>query len=188
MPVKKYENNLKEAVYALYDEETGTYGSVKSMKADGMGMVACSLAPAGDSQEYYADGEVWDSEENNNGYDGTIDMTHLSKTFLKDVLGYTEDTNGAIFENKNDVKKTFAFGFIVDGNKSRKTWYYNCKATRPNDEHGTNETSKTYATNSLTIQARPRTTDGQVKVRAEVGDDCYDEFFNSVYEKATLSI
>lgn len=188
MPTKKFENNLKEAVYSVYDEETGTYGSVKSMKADGMGMISCNLSPAGDSAEYYADGEVWDSTENNNGYDGTIDMTHLSKTFLKDVLGYTEDANGVLFENKNDVKKTFAFGFVIDGNKGRKTWYYSCKVARPTDEHGTNEASKTYATNTLTIQARPRTTDGQVKCRCEEGDAEYDTFFSSVYEKVNPSI
>lgn len=188
MAEKKFENNIKEAVYAVYDEATDTYGTVKSLKTQGVGMIACNLSPAGESSEHYADGEVWDSTENNNGYDGTLDMTYLSKDFLKDILGQTQDANGVMIENKNDVKKKFAFGFIIDGNKERKTWYYCCTVARPNDEHGTNTASKTYATNTLNIQARPRTTDGEVKARAEVGDTNYDTFFDSVYEKSIPSM
>lgn len=183
---KEFEFGLSQAVYSVFDEAEGTYGEVKSLLAQGVGMLGANLSPVGDANEYYADNVIWDNSVNNNGYDGSIDMTALSKDFLKDVMGYTEDARGVLFENKNDAKKHFAFGFVVDGNeKDVKTWYYYVSASRPSDEHATNEAGRTYATKSLDIQARPRPTDGEVKSRALKGEDAYDDFFDTVYEKTT---
>lgn len=187
--MKKVLYGLRNVWYSVITENadgTITYATPKSFLAQGAGAKNVSLAPAGDSNQYYADDIVWDETENNNGYEGDFTLTDLSDDFKKDVLGYIEDSNGALGEIAGAVTHKFALGFEVQNNpKPQRTWYYYCSCGRVTDEHASNESGKSYAEPKLNLQARPRPTDKHVKWTLTDSEDhhtAYENYFSSVYE------
>ena len=69
--------------------------------------------------------------------------------------------------------------------KVRRICFYNCSAARPNQDASTAESSKTPATQTLSIKMLPRLSDKQVKAVLPLTDEnktTYDNFFKSVYD------
>lgn len=188
--MNKTEYGFRNVWYSpIVENQDGTfdYGTPKSFLEEGSGGISVNLAPVGESNELHADDIVWEEEENNNGYDGDLTLTKVSKDFKKDIMGMTEDVNGALTEHADAKIKRFALGFEVQGNeKPTRTWYLNCSCGRIPDEHATNENSKTYSTPALSLKARPRPYDKKVKSHLTLSDTnqtAYNNFFNEVYEE-----
>lgn len=185
---KKVEYGFRNVYYSVITESgnTITYGNPKSFLTQGAGGISISLAPSGDDNTMYADDVAWFEEATNNGYEGDLVLTYVSEDFKKDIMGMTEDSNGALIENADATFKNFALGFEVQGNDNpTRTWYYYCSVNRANEEHNTKESSTTPAQKTLTLKARPRTTDKKVKVslkKATASETAYNGFFNAVYE------
>lgn len=193
--MNKTEYGFRNVWYAPIESEednTFTYGTPKSFLAEGCGGIGVNLAPVGESSELHADDVVWEEDENNQGYDGDLTLTKVSKDFKKDIMGMTEDLNGALTEHADAKFKKFALGFEVQGNeKPKRTWYLNCSCGRFADEHGTNETSKTYSQPAISLKARPRPYDKKVKsslTLSETNQTAYENFFNAVYEEVTTTV
>lgn len=191
----KVEYGFRNVWYAPVSSETAsaiTYGTPKSFLAQGCGGISISLAPTGEETDFYADDISWFNEITNNGYDGDLTMTKISADFKKDILGMTEDVNGALFENADVVPIKFALGFEVQGNeKPTRTWYYYCSVARPNEDHATKEATTTPAEKTLTLKARPRPTDKEVKAsmtKSATNETAFNSFFDAVYEKQNASI
>lgn len=188
---KKVEYGFRNVYYSVITESgsTITYGTPKSFLEQGCGGISIALAPAGEDNEMYADDVSWFNEVTNNGYDGDLVLTKVSADFKKDVLGMVEDTNGALIENADAVTQKFALGFEVQGNDNpTRTWYKYCTVARPNEDHQTKEASTTPAQKSLTLKARPRPTDKQVKISmtlSSTNTTAYNGFFSAVYEQVT---
>lgn len=177
----KIRYGFRNVVYAPITEENGviTYGTVSKLA----GGVNVSLAPLGDRTDFYADDSPYFVVTANNGYEGTIELAELSQDFKINILGYTVDSNGALIENADAIPKNFALGFEVQGDeKARRTWYYYCSVTRPNDDASTKEASITPQTSTLNINAMPRPTDKLVKATMYADGTGYETFFDSVYE------
>lgn len=188
---KKVEYGFRNVYYAVVTETDNaiTYGTPKSFLSQGAGGISVSLAPSGDENTMYADDVVWFEENTNNGYEGDLVMTNVSDDFKKEVMGYTQDSNGALIENADATFEKFALGFEVQGNDNpTRTWYYYCSVARPTEEHQTKEASTTPAQKTLSLKARPRTTDKAVKVslkKATASETAYNSFFSAVYERVT---
>ncbi len=152
------------------------------------GAVNLTLDPEGEAADFHADNIKYFTDTANQGYSGSLEMALITDEFRTKILGETTDTNGAMFENKNDTITDFALGFQIDGDKqNRKFWYYNVSATRPSTNSQTVENSKEPVTDTLNITATPRISDGQVRTYLEESNEnktAYDSFFESVYEKA----
>lgn len=180
---------FKNVYYSVITEDGGTitYGTPKKFANEGAGGVSIALSPKGESFEKYADDILWFSEAVNQGYEGDLVLTTLTDDFKKDVMGYTEDKNGALIENANVVFKKFALGFEVQGNeKPTRTWYYYVSATRPNDEANTKEASMSTNDKTLSITASPRPSDEKVKVTMKdngTNTSAFNSFFDAVYEE-----
>lgn len=160
-----------------------TYGDIINVP----GAVNISLEPQGDSTDFYADNIKYFSESANQGYEGDLEIAMITDEIREKIFGETKDSNGAFIENGSDKFKPFALGFQIDGDeKGRKFWYYNCSCSRSKNEAKTTENSKEPSTDSLTIKAMPRDTDGKVRVllpESTTNTEAYKTFFDDVYEE-----
>lgn len=179
---------FRNVYYSKITESGGTitYGTPKAFAAEGAGGVSIALSPRGESFEKYADDVLWFGKAVNQGYEGDLVMTLISDDFKKDIMGYTEDANGALLENSDTTFANFALGFEVQGNENpTRTWYYYCTVTRPNDEANTLEATMSTNDKTLSIIASPRPTDKAVKISLKYDEDtktAFEGFFTSVYE------
>lgn len=180
---------FKNVCYSKITETGGeiTYGTPKKFADEGAGGVSIALSPRGESFEKYADDVLWFGDAVNQGYEGELVMTKLTADFKKEIMGYTEDTNGALIESANVTFAKFALGFEVQGNeKPTRTWYYYCTITRPNDEANTKEAEMATNDKTMNIIASPRPTDEKVKVtmtKSDTNTTAFDGFFTAVYEE-----
>lgn len=165
-------------------DETGkyTYGTPVAIP----GAVNLSAAPSGDSADFFADDSIYFSDAANQGYEGDLEVALVPESFLTDILGEVKDSNGALIENADATTSPFALLFEVQGDvKGRRICFYNCSAARPNQDASTAESSKTPATQTLSIKMLPRLSDKQVKAVLPLTDEnktTYDNFFKSVYD------
>lgn len=181
----KVKYGLRNVYYAKITEGAGgaiTYGTPVAIP----GAVNLSLSGVGDTNDFYADDTIYYSNTANQGYEGDLEIALIPKSFYKDILGLAEDTNGALFEKADATVSGFALGFEVQGdNKPRRTWLFNCKASRPNQDAQTAESGITPATETLSIKVMPRIADKSVKVTMEKTDEnttAYNGFFSAVYD------
>jgi len=149
------------------------------------GAVSLSVSPAGDSAEFYADDILYYNKSNNQGYTGTLTIADIPESFKTDVLGEVLDSNGALVEDADNITKSFALLFEVQGDsKPRRFAFYDCSVARPGSEFNTKEASVTPATDGLEITMKPRDNDKVVKAVLELSDTntaVYNAFFDSVY-------
>lgn len=151
------------------------------------GAVSISLEPQGDTNDFKADNITYFSAANNDGYEGDLEIAMITDTIREKIFGERKDKLGGFFENVNDVFTPFAMGFEIDGDeKGRRFWYYNCSCSRPKNEAKTIEGSKEPSTDSLTIKAMARETDGMVRhflTESDTNKEAFADYFNSVYEE-----
>lgn len=164
-------------------ENKYTYGDIIKVP----GAVSIALDPQGDSSDFYADNVKYFSAFANDGYSGDFVMAMITDEIREKIFGETKDSNGALIENVNDTFKPFALGFQIEGDaENRRFWYYNCACSRPKNEAKTIEKSKDPSTDSLTINAMARETDGKVRAllpESTTNQTAYASFFDEVYEE-----
>lgn len=169
-----------------YDAEKNEYTYSYATPVTIPGAVSLSMSASGDTNDFFADDAIYFSSTTNQGYEGDLEIALVPESFLIDIMGQTKDSNGALIENADAVPTSFALGFEVQGDlKGRRTWLYNCNATRPNQDASTKETSTEPSTETLSLKAMPRLSDKAIKAVMELSDDnaaAYNSFFSSVYE------
>ena len=148
------------------------------------GAVSISLDPTGEPESFYADGVEYYTINNNQGYDGDLELAMIPEDFRTDILMETADSKNVLIENSNSETGNFALLFEFDGDVRKiKHLLYNCSASRPSIESATNEESKEVKTETLSIKARPLA-NGYVK--AKTGDntdsETYDNWYSEVYQ------
>lgn len=165
-------------------DETGKYTYAPPVAIPGA--VSLSASASGDSSDFFADDSIYFSDTANQGYEGDLEVALVPESFLTDILGEVKDSNGALIENADASTSAFALMFEVQGDvKGRRICFYNCTASRPNQDANTVESSKTPSTQTLSIKMMPRLSDKQVKVVLPLNDEnqtTYDSFFKSVYD------
>ena len=182
---------IEQCYVAKITEEDGeiTYGTPFAMP----GAVGLNFDPEGEETPFYADNVKFFIASSNQGYTGDLEIAMTPEQFLKDILGRTADTNGAIFENADDKIARFALMFQGQGDAKNRRWiFFDCTASRPSRENNTKEESIEVGTETMTITMSPRSTDKAVMAYIEPNEtnqDVYDAFFKKVYEKnATVGV
>lgn len=179
--------NVHIAPITAITESKYTYGEIIKVP----GAVSISLEPQGDSSDFYADNIRYFSAYANNGYTGDFELAMITDEIREKIFGEKKDSNGAFIESSDNVFNTFALGFQVEGDsKGRRFWYYNCSCSRSKNEAKTLEASKEPSTDSMTINAMARETDGKVRAllpETAENKEAYDNFFNEVYEEVTTA-
>ena len=142
--------NVHYAVATIATNGTATYGSPVAWP----GAVNLSLDAEGDTSKFYADNIVYYTSVANNGYEGDLEVAKLTDDFLKDILGYTADANGILFENAGAPVVHFALMFQFEGDAhARRHVLYNCTCNRPSVSGTTKEESIEPQTETVTITA-----------------------------------
>lgn len=176
---------LENAHYALITEEAGviTYGTPIPMP----GSVELSLEPNGDAIEFWADNKLYYSEDNNQGYNGTLNIASIPQTFAVDCLGEEiDETTGTMAEIADAKKKKFAllFEFIGDAKATRHV-VYQCMASRPTISSSTKTTGSEPSTTELAFKATPTTFDGKRYVKNKTipneNATTYDGWYENVF-------
>lgn len=187
MKVKFGLKNVHIAPITNVSESKYTYGDIIKVP----GAVSISLDPQGDSNDFFADNIKYFSAYANQGYQGDFELAMITDEIREKIFGEHKDSNGGFTENVNDVFTPFALGFQIEGDeKGRRFWYYNCSCSRSKNEAKTTENSKTPSTDSMTITAMGRDTDGKVRyfmTENETNKEAYESFFDSVYEEVTTA-
>ena len=182
----KVKSGLKHVHYAVISEdENGVVSYETPVKMPGAVNVSLSALfeqtniPADDDPSYA-------TIEENNGYEGELEILILPDQFKIDVLGYTLDENDVLVENKDAVSKPFALMFEFSGDKNKmRHLLYRCKATKPNIESGTKGDSAEAKTDTLPFKATPAHDTGDIKAKAMQGDPAYDGWYQKVYTGTT---
>ena len=150
------------------------------------GAVSISLDPTGEPESFYADGIEYYIINNNQGYDGDLEVAMIPETFRTDILKEEADSNNVLVENANSETGSFALLFEFDGDiRKIRHVLYNCAASRPSIESQTKEETIEPRTETLNLTADPRE-DGLVKSRTGDTTDAevYDGWYESVYVPA----
>jgi len=148
------------------------------------GAVSLSLDPQGEPESFYADGIEYYVINNNQGYDGDLELAMIPESFRTDILMEKADNNNVLVENSNSETGKFALLFQFDGDaKGVRHVFYNCSAARPNIEGKTTEDGREVQTETITIKARPLAS-GYVK--AKTGDNTKAAVFNNWYKNVYL--
>ena len=154
------------------------------------GAVSISLDPTGEPESFYADGIEYYIINNNQGYDGDLEVAMIPEGFRTDILKEEADSNNVLVENANSETGRFALLFEFDGDvKKIRHVLYNCSASRPTIEAKTNEEDKEVQTETLTVKARPMA-NGYVKAKTgdNTADTVYKNWYSEVYEPVVQNV
>ena len=175
--------NVYYAVATIDADNKATYDTPVAWK----GAVNLSLDAEGDTTKFRADNMNYWIGQSNNGYSGDFESALIPDSFKKDVLGYAEDGDGALYEIKDVHTKYFAllFQFEGDANATRHV-LYKCSATRPTISGQTTDETIEPQTETLTITADAITVAAVncdvVKASVKEGDDAYAGWFSAVHQ------
>ena len=179
----KVKVNICKVHYApitVAEEGSVTFGTPVAMP----GAVSISMDPTGEPESFYADGIEYYVINNNQGYDGDLELAMIPENFRTEILKEEADSNNVLVENANSETGSFALLFEFDGDiRKIRHVLYNCSASRPTIESKTNEEDKEVQTETLTIKARPMA-DGYVK--AKTGDSTTESVYNIWYKSVYL--
>lgn len=179
--------NVHYAVITKAEDGTVTFATPVSIP----GAVSISLDPKGEPESFYADGVEYYVINNNQGYDGDLEVALIPESFRQDVLLETADANNVLVENSNSQTGSFALLFEFDGDiRKIRHVMYNCSASRPSISGKTNEEGKEVQTETLTIKSRPLA-NGLVKAKTgnSTTEAVYADWYKDVYlptEEATV--
>lgn len=177
---------LQDVHYAPYTiGEDGTVTYEKPIRLPGA--IELTLEPRGDMVEHYADNMLYYSASNNQGYEGTLSISHIPEQFLIDALGEEKDeTDMVLSEIANKQGKPFALLFQFEGDvKATRHVLYNCTANRPTIASATKTDSVEPNTNELTFVASAININGKLYVKAKTTpstpQNVYDNWYEQVY-------
>lgn len=133
------------------------------------GAVNLALDPEGEESTFYADNGPYFSFTANNGYTGDLELAKLPDAIAVPMLGYLLDDQGMVVEIAGGDQRPFALLCQYKGDKkNRKMVFYNCKASRPNEEHGTKEEGIEVDTQTLPLVIQPVEIGGKDVVKGAI--------------------
>lgn len=182
---------LKNACYSkitFNPDGSLNYGPIKKLP----GSTELTMDPKGDMTEFYADDMVYYSADNNQGYDGKLNLANITEEFETEILGVEKDEeDGVVTEKATSKGSYFALMFEFDGDiKAVRHVHYYCKASRPKVGSKTKTDKTDPNTTELSFISSPRPTDYKVKTKttATTPANVYNNWYNSVYDKATTPL
>ena len=149
------------------------------------GARSISLDPQGELTKWYADNIAYYVVNNNNGYEGDLEVARFTDEVMAAIWNIAKANNGIQYEDANTEAVHFALLFEFKGDKQKvRHVFYNCVATRPAVSSSTVEDSKEPQTESSTITASPIHVSALdkdvVRGKCYPGDAAYDGWYTSV--------
>lgn len=120
--------------------------------------------------------------EDNQGYDGELELEILDDFIQKDVLGMVTDKNGVLVETANMKTTPVALMFEFDGDvKKTRHVLYRCRVSKPDEESSTRGEKVENKTTKLTISCTAAKDTEYIKACAKQGQTPYESWFKEVY-------
>lgn len=189
MNKNKVEYGLKN-VHISVEASSGAWSVPKAM----MGAVSFTPDTESDGTQFYADDQLYFTEENETSVKGELEMALFPDWFLGDILGYKKTADGGIAQILGAKKKKFILMFEGDGDKNQNRFIYlNCGAGALKEDFKTNEKGKTVKVQkvSITAEGLDMGTPKQkvVKMRYASDDTGYATLFTKApdFKSVTLS-
>ena len=184
--MNKVKYGLENVYYAPLERTQGgngkvtvNYGTPKKLN----GTVELSLEPQGESEAFYADNIAYYNVDSNLGYEGTLTLALITDEFKKEIMGYVEDKNRVLFENKDATFKPFALMFEFKGDtKKTRHVLYNVNTSRGKVAGKTVADKTEVETEELSLKATPCEETGMVKASCYEGTEQYNSWFSTVYK------
>lgn len=178
-------NVYYSVVTETLDSATGNYTYSYATPVAIKGAVNLSLEAQGEQSTFRADNVDYFVTSSNNGYEGDLEVALIPDSFKTDCLGYKTDANGILYETVDAKPQAFALLFQFEGDdKARRHVMYNCIASRPSVASQTTEETIEPVTDTLSITAIARLSDGIVKASTKLDDNTstqYNNWFTTVY-------
>lgn len=180
--------NVYYAVATIASDGSATYGTPVPMP----GARSISLSGNGENTPWYADNIVYYVSVANNGYEGDLVLAKVPDSFLKDCLGYIEDSNGVLVEDAGASPAHFALMFQFEGDvHAKRHVLYNCVASRPDVASTTKNEAVEPNEETVAITA---TTVYNTAINKDVVKACctpseatqYNSWFTTVYQSTAL--
>lgn len=149
------------------------------------GARSISLDPQGDLSKWYADNIAYYVSNDNNGYEGDLEVARFTDEVKAAIWGIATAANGIQYEDANIEAVHFALMFEFKGDKQKvRHIFYNCVATRPAVASATTEETKEPQTETSTITASPIHVSALdkdvIKGKCYPTDAAYDDWYTSV--------
>lgn len=184
---------LKNVFYAVATIDASTNTATYSTPVQWPGAVNMSLEAQGEQTKFRADNIDYWIGESNNGYQGDFESALIPDSFKKNVLGFVQDSNGALIEDANAPTIHFALLFQFEGDdKATRHVLYNVTCNRPSVTGATTEETIKPQTETVTFTATSihNATINKDIVKAciaEAASGAYTTWTTSVYSPTTLS-
>ena len=173
-------NNLHFAILTKDTAEELIYETPKPI----VGAIEATINPAVDTQELYADDQLWESVSTLGKIDVEVGTADLPLAVRAKLLG-NEIVDGVLIENKADIPPYIALGFksLKSNGKYRYVWLLKGVAQPMAEDYSTKKDSVEHKTPSISFTFMPRLHDGQWKHTADEDSEDFtgaDTWFEKV--------
>lgn len=188
----KVKYGLKNVYYAKATIDAATNTATYTTPVAWPGAVNMSLDAQGEQTKFRADNIDYWIGEANNGYQGDFESALIPDSFKKDILGFVQDTNGALIEDVNAKTVHFALLFQFEGDdKATRHVFYNVTCNRPSVTGNTTQETIEPQTETVTFTATAihNATINKDIVKASVNETsgAYTTWTGSVYTPSALT-
>lgn len=147
------------------------------------GAVSLSMDNESSKETKYADGIAYFVVDGSNSYSGALEIVNFPEEVLKEIFGWKKDENGNLVEVDCGTEP-FAMQFAVDSDDGEVYFtFFNCSASRPNNNFQTKESGVTINNQSSDITMTPITLangDNIIKSYADKTAKNYATYFTAV--------
>lgn len=157
-------NDLHFAVLTEDTKEVLTYGIPEPM----VGAINATINPTVNTQELYADDQLWESISALGKIDVEIETADLPLPIRAKVLG-NKIVDGVLIENKEDIPPHIALGFksLKSNGKYRYVWLLKGVAQPMAEDYSTKKDNVEHKTPKIKFTFMPRLHDGDWKRTAD---------------------
>lgn len=157
-PTPTTNNKIKFGLSKVYvavatineEDNTATYATPIAVP----GARSLSMEPQGKLTKWYADNIAYYIINQNNGYEGDLEVAVFPDAVKAAIWGIASAANGVKYEDANTEAVHFAMLFEFDGDKTKtRHAFYNCVATRPAVSGSTREETTEPQTETSTVTA-----------------------------------
>lgn len=149
------------------------------------GARSLTLDPQGEQTKWYADNIAYYIIDDNNGYQGQLEVARFPDAVMAAIWGIATAANSVKYEDADIEAVHFALLFEFKGDAKRtRHAMYNCTATRPSVSGSTTEESTEPQTETTTVTATsiyvPALEKNVVRGSCTEGDTAYTSWYTAV--------
>jgi phi13 family phage major tail protein len=157
-------NDLHFAILTEDTKDTLTYEPTEPM----VGAINATISPTVNTQELYADDQLWESVSALGKIDVEVETADLPLDVRAKILG-NEIVDGVLVENKGDIAPHLALGFksLKSNGKYRYIWLLKGVAQPMAEDYSTKKDNVEHKTPKIKFTFMPRLHDGEWKHTAD---------------------